>query len=141
MKTNLLRSVAIAAMAVFAVCAMLPTSVDAAKKEKAPKVPQLNGVVESVDAENNTVTLKVKKESKTVTVNDETMIATSAIAEGAKLEDLSQGMKVQVQYEEVDGNIVAKSIKEQVAKPAKEKKPKKDKGGDESDDDMPAGDE
>jgi Cu/Ag efflux protein CusF len=132
----MLRSIAVAAVAALTVCVALPVSVmaeDAPKAEKpakaneAPKVPSLHGTVESVDVENNKVSVISKKETKVIAVTGQTAISTVAKAKGATLADLTKGMTVRVQYNEANGKITATKIAEQAPKAPKPPAEKKEK--------------
>jgi hypothetical protein len=99
--------------------------VEAADKKAPAKITTIKGEVAAVDAKANTVTVKVKKGDVTVTTDAKTKVVMGK--EKKTVADVKAGDKVKVQYKEVDGKMMAKSIAIMPAEAEKkaEKKEKK----------------
>lgn len=78
------------------------------------------GNVTAIDAAANTLTVKGKKGEVTLTIDDKTRFH-----KGKSLVDVKIGDKVAAKYKEVDGKMVASSVKVKTARMKKEMKEEK----------------
>jgi Cu/Ag efflux protein CusF len=118
MSKYLLRAVAVSSLVAVALAFSLPVQAQESTGAAKPKRQSFTGVIGSIDAKANTVTVKLNEESKTFKVSDKTKFST-ADKKTAALGDLKTGDKVTVGYIDDAGTLVAQRI----APPA-EKKPK-----------------
>jgi Cu/Ag efflux protein CusF len=86
-----------------------------------PKKQQLTGVIESIDAKANTVTVKAKEASKVFKVGKDTKYGT-ADKKTAMLSDLKVGDKVTVAYTEEGMDLMASKIAPPIDKKNVDKK-------------------
>lgn len=94
------------------------------KKKKGGNIPGTSGMVEKVDAEAKTITIKTGRRNDpdgktvTMTVNDKTKYLTRTIesrgaeakTEDAKFEDVKPGKRVVIQHTTKDGKEVASAV-------------------------------
>ncbi len=83
-------------------------------------VKHVYGEVTAVDTAANTITVKGKKGEVTLTVDEKTKFH-----KGKTIADVKVGDKVAAGYKEMDGKMVASSVKIKTAKMKKEKKEEK----------------
>ena len=125
-----MKNIKVIILALFFLCAVISTSFaewQSPGQPKAYKNLQITGQVKALDKKAMSITVAKKirqKEMEAVaTVNDKTKIMMSE--KNMKFDDIKVGDKVVMEYSDVDGRNIAKSVLIKPAEPEKKAEPQK----------------